>query len=351
MQLYRHKDSEKYLFLFTLSFIISVFAIRLFLELTGYFQLGNDVLHIAHVLWGGLAMLVGGILLIVYQGERTLSIGAILMGIGFGFFIDEVGKFITNDNNYFFAPAAAIIYTFMVISFLITFYFQRQKKVKTKEEMIFVLEEMKDIVSGTFHVNQKQEIMERLNYLKNNAAEKDIKNLAENIDKLVRDEDFKFKEPPKFSLDSYFFKAEKSVQNFFNKSKVAEVTLPYYLLIRGLTSLSSIIFLNYNYFILRETVGTELSPIYFGSAQWILVLYTILNFVYIFLLLYSFYLLKTNLLKGLKLARTTQLFSIMLLNVFTFYFEQFSAATEVMFDIISIYLINIILKKRNRVVT
>jgi hypothetical protein len=36
-----------------------VIVTRLFLALTGYPQIGNSVLHIAHALWGALLLLVG----------------------------------------------------------------------------------------------------------------------------------------------------------------------------------------------------------------------------------------------------------------------------------------------------
>jgi len=52
----KREDAEQYLIITLLSFAASVILIRLFLELTGYPQVGNSELHIAHVLWGGLLL-------------------------------------------------------------------------------------------------------------------------------------------------------------------------------------------------------------------------------------------------------------------------------------------------------
>src|SRR3982751_6648780 len=93
---------------FFVSAVSTVVLIRILLEATGYPQLGGGGLHIAHVLWGGLGMLVAIVLLLLYLSPTTRLVAAVVGGAGFGAFVDELGKFVTSDNNYFFKPTAAI---------------------------------------------------------------------------------------------------------------------------------------------------------------------------------------------------------------------------------------------------
>jgi hypothetical protein len=48
------------------------------------------------------------------------NVAAVLGGIGFGTFLDELGKFLTSDNNYFFEPTVAIMYVIFIIIYLVT---------------------------------------------------------------------------------------------------------------------------------------------------------------------------------------------------------------------------------------
>lgn len=99
---------------FLVTAVVTVLVIRFYLSATGYPQVGGDGLHVAHVLWGGLLMLAGLLVLFLRLGSPSLRVGAFLAGIGFGFFIDEIGKFVTSDVNYFFQPAIAMIYVVFV---------------------------------------------------------------------------------------------------------------------------------------------------------------------------------------------------------------------------------------------
>ena len=89
---------------FLISAVAMILIIRLQLFLTHYPQLGDGRLHIAHLLWGGLFMLIAIGILISFVGPGLRLPAAIVAGVGFGFFIDELGKFITDDNDYFFEP-------------------------------------------------------------------------------------------------------------------------------------------------------------------------------------------------------------------------------------------------------
>ena len=97
----------------------TVLVIRAVLASLGYPQLGGGGLHIAHMLWGGLILVAALVILVASIGWYSLAAGAVLGGIGFGFFIDEVGKFVTSDNNYFFRPAVSIMYVLFVLFFFI----------------------------------------------------------------------------------------------------------------------------------------------------------------------------------------------------------------------------------------
>lgn len=104
---------------FLFSAIATVVLVRAFLIVTGYPKVGGHGLHVAHVLWGGLFMGAAIAIVMVYPGSRWRHRAAIIGGVGFGLFIDEVGKFLTSSVNYFYKPAIAIIYVVFVAFYLI----------------------------------------------------------------------------------------------------------------------------------------------------------------------------------------------------------------------------------------
>src|ERR1700690_845109 len=104
---------------FLVAAVCSFLGIRWFLALTGYPRIGSNGIHIAHMLWGGLLMLLALMLLLAFLNRSVEHAAAIIAGLGFGTFIDEIGKFVTSDNNYFYRPAISLIYAVFVLAFLV----------------------------------------------------------------------------------------------------------------------------------------------------------------------------------------------------------------------------------------
>ena len=113
----RSVDVAQRLDTFLVCAIAAVLGNRFFLILTGYPQLGNGTLHISHAIWGALMMAIAIIFAISYLPPFTRTFVAFLGGAGFGWFIDELGKFITRDVNYFFEPTIALIYIVFVVMY------------------------------------------------------------------------------------------------------------------------------------------------------------------------------------------------------------------------------------------
>jgi len=112
---YFKSDAPALVVVFGVVCALTIAVTRAYLALTGYPQVGGEVFHIAHAIWGGLLLIIGLIGAMVLTNSWASWAGAILGGVGAGLFVDEVGKFITQDNDYFFSLAATIIYVFLVL--------------------------------------------------------------------------------------------------------------------------------------------------------------------------------------------------------------------------------------------
>jgi hypothetical protein len=158
----RREGVELYLLLMLLSFGGSVALTRLFLELTGYPQLGSGGIHIAHVLWGGLLLYLAALLPLIFANRWVYVLGAVLGGVGVGLFIDEVGKFITQTNDYFEPLAAPIVYAFFLLSVLLYFRVNRPVRREPRAELYQALEAMEEVLDHDLDAQERQELELRL---------------------------------------------------------------------------------------------------------------------------------------------------------------------------------------------
>lgn len=119
---------------FFIAAVTTIICIRTQLWLTHYPQLGGHGLHIAHLLWGGLLMVIAIGILLSLLGRRARWPAALIGGIGFGFFIDELGKFTL---------------------FLLSRAYQHHRGLNDAERVRNAIELIGEATSGPFHVGSR----------------------------------------------------------------------------------------------------------------------------------------------------------------------------------------------------
>ena len=107
-------------------------------------------------------MLVAIIMLFSFIGERIELWAAILGGAGFGTFIDEVGKFVTSDNNYFFEPSVSIMYIVFVLIVLSIHMIRTGWTFTEKEFLVNALKGLEEIALRDLDEDEKSKVMRYL---------------------------------------------------------------------------------------------------------------------------------------------------------------------------------------------
>src|SRR6266550_2105075 len=158
----RNIEAESYRENFMVSAIVSIFVIRIYLRFAHYPKIGAGEFHIAHLLWGGFFMMAALLILLSFLNQKAAVVSSILGGIGFGAFIDELGKFITADNNYFFQPTIALIYIVFVLLFLISRFIPKYQPFTQREYLVNAIEMIKESAINDFDEEEEKRAVEFL---------------------------------------------------------------------------------------------------------------------------------------------------------------------------------------------
>lgn len=181
------RQSAGYMVVTLISFAASVSGTRLFLTLTGFPQLGSGGLHIAHVLWGGLFLFVAALLPVIFVNEWIFPLSALISGFGIGLFIDEVGKFVTANNDYFYPSAAPIIYVFFLIVVLFSFQIRRRRELTTRARMYHILEEFSEVLDRDLSTDEYNDLMSELDLVIQLEKSKSMVDLAASLKKYLEE--------------------------------------------------------------------------------------------------------------------------------------------------------------------
>ena len=148
--------------LFLVTAVATILIVRAALAATGWPQLGGGKIHFAHLLWGGLGMLIALILFMSMLGRLWKTLATLAAGIGFGLFIDELGKFITSDNDYFFQPTIAIIYVVFVVLLLVARTISRDVAVSPQSALVNVFDLAKEAVIRDMNETERADALTML---------------------------------------------------------------------------------------------------------------------------------------------------------------------------------------------
>lgn len=136
---------------------------RAVLVVLGYPQIGSREpggIHISHSIYGGIMMLVAMVVAISFLAPATRWFLSILGGLGFGWWVDELGKYVSNAG-YLFRPALALIYVTFVVLFLVARSLA-SRGFGPEDAIANALESVKAAALGSLDHAQRREALARL---------------------------------------------------------------------------------------------------------------------------------------------------------------------------------------------
>jgi hypothetical protein len=157
----RSSDLARQLDILLTCAVAGVLANRFFLVATGYPQVGNGTLHISHAIWGGLMMVTALVAAVAFIAPGVRRFVAVLGGLGFGWFVDELGKFITRKTNYFFRPTLALIYCLFIAMYLV-FRTLERKRYRPDEALLNGIEALKWASVGALDESSRRHALHML---------------------------------------------------------------------------------------------------------------------------------------------------------------------------------------------
>jgi len=180
-----HPGTTRHLTVLVVAFVVTVTVTRIFLAATGSPRIGGATFHLAHALWGGLLLMVAVVAILSWANRWALQLGAVVAGVGIGLFIDEVGKFITTSNDYFFPLAAPIVYLAMVLLAWIAYRSRRRHVLTDRERLYDVLDGLQDLADGRLDTDRRAEIIGHLGHLRDEWDRPELRELSARLEQFL----------------------------------------------------------------------------------------------------------------------------------------------------------------------
>jgi hypothetical protein len=313
----QRSGAENYLLITLLSFAASVALTRLFLMVTGYPQIGGGGLHIAHVLWGGLLLFIAAMLPLILANRWVYRLSAILSGVGVGLFIDEVGKFITQNNNYFFPAAAPIIYVFFLLTVLLYLQVRRPSPKEPRNELYHALDEFEEVLDRDLDEQEQTALMYRLRWITAHTESPDLARLSQTLLEYLEHQDLQLAPRLPGIL-------EQIRQSLIRIQQKVTPTILRGMLIGGLSGLGLVSCIR-----IIQMSSAHYVPVISSNSlvasPWFIARLILEGFVMLLLLGAAVLLFLGHIHIGLSLSYYGLILSLTVTNLLVFYFDQFLA--------------------------
>lgn len=324
--LVKRSGSSDNLLLFLVAAATSVLLTRFYLGLFDYPQIVHGSIHLAHALFGGLLLSIANILIFSFHGKRVRQWSAVIAGVGFGQFIDEVGKLITRTNNYFYQPVPMIIYLSFIFLFFLYRYFDEYTP-KTPKELIYdILEHLEDAAEHTLYQKTKKKIESEIQNLLTH-PDVGYHVLVNGLHQLVE------KLPTVPKKNNRYIQRVKTSWKWLEDFTAERKSIFYFLLL-----LFSIYIVNtffgvylFGQEVFRHEVFLQ-SHTFSAEFQWFMIVAQIASQAISAIVMTQgfLFLVGRKRVTALKLFRTGLAINILITHVFTLYFRQFDAVPELL---------------------
>jgi hypothetical protein len=334
-----------------LGFAFSVIAIRFFMAVSPITILVVGNFHVAHMLYGGVLLLIASLLVYILQNSRALEISSWLTGIGFGFFIDEIGKYVSLNNDYYYKLAAPLIYLSFLITVFVFFWVKQRQKLTAKERLYHALFDVQRIMEERLYLFEFPDLKRSLKELLKESDQPLQRALASELHDFVLGKQRSLRLANRgrlFNLQSSFRSRARSIVYRAWFSRVLLLAL----VVRVLWVIPSIILPlvgltgDLQWRQARELLTQ--AGLISGNQEFYPFFFLVVMEVTVGLgLLLALSLIVARKPHGYWLARRLLFFSILFLGLFNVYFGQFSAFISIAIDALLLFLLTKLYKNRD----
>lgn len=324
--------------IFFVSAITSLLLTRLYLSQTGFPQLGGGDIHFAHMLWGGLMMFASITISLAFLGYRTQRLAALIGGIGFGIFIDELGKFITEDNNYFFQPTVGILYAIFAIIFIVFNQLSKRDNFTSEEYQVNAIYRLEESILRHLDATEKERILDLIS--KANQNNKFTIRLKEITNSLSIDH-----HPEKPGLIKRLWIDFDNLYDRFWLSRNSNY------LVKSVFGLQIFLIAFLNGYTLYHNLN-DITDIFTGSIitydNILIIAQVITSIISAIIVIYGIFKLGSSRIEAFKLFKLAIIITLFLTQFFIFLRVEFSALPNFFFNLVLLWIVSYVINKEQQ---